>query len=95
MNKVTPQTTMEKGCIVPVSYTQIPEHRSGIFFELNPHLVIRSFRFLNEMVTMDSSNPMEWAQAQFSQAELNDPRRTQRLISLAASLASQPGVAVS
>ncbi|WP_035478045.1 IS4/Tn5 family transposase DNA-binding protein, partial [Aliagarivorans taiwanensis] len=44
---------------------------------------------------MDSSNPMEWAQAQFSQAELNDPRRTQRLISLAASLASQPGVAVS
>lgn len=44
---------------------------------------------------MENSTPMEWAQVQFGQAKLNDPRRTQRLISMAASLASQPGVAVS
>jgi hypothetical protein len=44
---------------------------------------------------MENLTPMEWAQVQFGQAKLNDPRRTQRLISMAASLASQPGVAVS
>ena len=44
---------------------------------------------------MENSTPMEWAQVQFGQARLNDPRRTQRLISIAASLANQPGVAVS
>lgn len=44
------------------------------------------------MALMD---PAQWAQAQFGQANLNDPRRTQRLVSLATSLAIQPGVAVS
>lgn len=40
-------------------------------------------------------NPEQWAKCQFGQANLNDPRRTQRLVSLAASIAQQPGVAVS
>ena len=39
--------------------------------------------------------PILWAQKQFGQACLNDPRRTQRLVALAASLAEQPGVPVS
>ncbi|RBM56917.1 IS4 family transposase, partial [Vibrio paracholerae] len=39
--------------------------------------------------------PTLWAQKQFGQAHLNDPRRTQRLVALAASLAAQPGVPVS
>ncbi|MEZ9203198.1 IS4 family transposase, partial [Vibrio splendidus] len=39
--------------------------------------------------------PTLWAQKQFGQAHLNDPRRTQRLVALAASLAEQPGVPVS
>ncbi|NRF28165.1 IS4 family transposase [Vibrio coralliilyticus] len=39
--------------------------------------------------------PALWAQKQFGQAHLNDPRRTQRLVALAASLAEQPGVPVS
>lgn len=33
--------------------------------------------------------PTLWAQKQFGQAHLNDPRRTQRLVALAASLAAQ------
>ena len=40
-------------------------------------------------------DPTLWAQKQFGQARLNDPRRTQRLVALATSLAEQPGVAVS
>lgn len=44
---------------------------------------------------MPLTHPLQWAQAQFGQAELNDPRRRQRLLSLAASLAAQPGAAVS
>lgn len=36
----------------------------------------------------------EWAQASFGHANLNDPRRTKRLVSLASSLAKQPGVSV-
>lgn len=36
-----------------------------------------------------------WAKQQFGQAHLDDPRRTQRLVALAASLAEQPGVPVS
>ena len=39
--------------------------------------------------------PTLWAQKQFGQADLNDPRRTQRLVALAASLAEQPGVPIS
>ncbi|KJF84903.1 transposase, partial [Photobacterium leiognathi] len=39
--------------------------------------------------------PTLWAQKQFGQADLNDPRRTQRLVTLAASLAEQPGIPVS
>ncbi|MDC5708444.1 IS4 family transposase [Vibrio europaeus] len=39
--------------------------------------------------------PTLWAQKQFGQANLNDPRRNQRLVALAASLAEQPGVPVS
>ncbi len=35
--------------------------------------------------------PTLWAQKQFGQADLNDPRRTQRLVALATSLAEQPG----
>ncbi|WP_404835118.1 IS4 family transposase [Aeromonas media] len=44
---------------------------------------------------MPLTNPLQWAKAQFGQAELKDPRRRQRLLSLAASLAAQPGAAVS
>ncbi|WEM41291.1 IS4 family transposase (plasmid) [Photobacterium sp. DA100] len=44
---------------------------------------------------MDKNTHEQWADMQFGQANLNDPRRTQRLVSLAASLAQQPGVAVS
>ncbi|MDF2156198.1 IS4 family transposase [Vibrio sp. CAU 1672] len=40
------------------------------------------------------SEPALWAQKQFGQAKLNDPRRTQRLVTLATSLAEQPGVSV-
>ncbi len=36
-----------------------------------------------------------WAKKQFGQADLNDPRRTQRLVALATSLAKQPGIPVS
>ncbi|WP_305842306.1 IS4 family transposase [Photobacterium leiognathi] len=39
--------------------------------------------------------PTLWAQKQFGQAELNDPRRTQRLVALATSLAEQPGIPIS
>ncbi|WP_305842330.1 IS4 family transposase [Photobacterium leiognathi] len=39
--------------------------------------------------------PTLWAQKQFGQADLNDPRRTQRLVALATSLAEQPGIPVS
>ncbi|WP_305843180.1 IS4 family transposase [Photobacterium leiognathi] len=39
--------------------------------------------------------PTLWAQKQFGQADLNDPRRTQRLVALATSLAEQPGVPIS
>ncbi|PSV91737.1 IS4 family transposase, partial [Photobacterium leiognathi] len=39
--------------------------------------------------------PTLWAQKQFGQADLNDPRRTQRLVALATSLAKQPGIPVS
>jgi|GEM_PF-2560609 len=39
--------------------------------------------------------PTLWAQKQFGQAHLNDPRCTQRLVALAASLAEHPGVPVS
>ncbi|SKA63003.1 Transposase DNA-binding [Enterovibrio nigricans DSM 22720] len=40
-------------------------------------------------------NPELWAKCQFGQANLNDPRCTQRLVSLTASIAQQPGIAVS
>ncbi|MEL4274893.1 IS4/Tn5 family transposase DNA-binding protein, partial [Shewanella xiamenensis] len=40
-------------------------------------------------------DPEQWAQCQFGHANLNDPRRTQRLVSLATSITQQPGVAVS
>ncbi len=43
---------------------------------------------------MTHSKPTLWAQKQFGQANLKDPRRTQRLVTLAASLAEQPGVSV-
>ena len=33
----------------------------------------------------------EWAQAQFGHANLNDPRRTKRLVTVAARLANKPG----
>ncbi len=39
--------------------------------------------------------PTLWAQKQFGQADLNDPRRTQRLVALATSLAEQPGIPIS
>ncbi|WP_305816517.1 IS4 family transposase [Photobacterium leiognathi] len=39
--------------------------------------------------------PTLWAQKQLGQADLNDPRRTQRLVALATSLAEQPGVPIS
>ncbi len=39
--------------------------------------------------------PTLWAKKQFGQADLNDPRRTQRLVALATSLAKQPGIPVS
>lgn len=44
---------------------------------------------------MSMTNPSQWAQIQFGKANLNDPRRTQRLVSLATSIAKNPGVAVS
>ncbi|MGI9920329.1 IS4 family transposase, partial [Vibrio owensii] len=43
---------------------------------------------------MTHSDAKLWAQEQFGQAQLKDPRRTQRLISLATSIANQPGVSV-
>ena len=44
---------------------------------------------------MKMTNPEDWAKCQFGHANLNDPRRTQRLVSLATSIAQHPGVAVS
>lgn len=44
---------------------------------------------------MKMMDPEQWAQCQFGHANLNDPRRTQRLVSLATSITQQPGVAVS
>lgn len=43
---------------------------------------------------MTHSDAKLWAQEQFEQAQLKDPRRTQRLISLTTSIANQPGVSV-
>jgi len=39
---------------------------------------------------MTHSDAKLWAQEQFGQAQLKDPRRTQRLISLATSISNQP-----
>ena len=39
-------------------------------------------------MNMISSESIEWAQLIFSKAKLNDPRRTKRLVNIAASLAS-------
>ena len=36
----------------------------------------------------------EWAQAQFGHANLNDPRRTKRLVTVAARLANKPSAAI-
>ncbi len=47
------------------------------------------------MIMMTYIEPTLWAQKQFGQADLNDPRRTQRLVALATSLAEQPGVPIS
>ena len=44
---------------------------------------------------MKMTNPEDWAKCQFGHANLNDPRRTQRLVSLATSISQHPGVAVS
>ncbi len=44
---------------------------------------------------MSFLHPQLWAQTQFGHAALNDPRRTQRLVSLASAIAQQPGSAVS
>ncbi|MDM5065720.1 transposase DNA-binding-containing protein, partial [Aeromonas salmonicida] len=41
------------------------------------------------------TQPAHWAQAQFGHANLNDPRRTRRLVALATALAHQPGDCVS
>ncbi|WP_283710881.1 IS4/Tn5 family transposase DNA-binding protein [Pseudoalteromonas prydzensis] len=40
---------------------------------------------------MVSNESLEWAQLIFSKAKLNDPRRTKRLVKIAASLASNAG----
>lgn len=53
------------------------------------HLVI-----LIKGIKMTHSDTELWAQEQFGQAKLKDPRRTQRLINLASSIANQPGVSV-
>ena len=42
-------------------------------------------------MNMISSESIEWAQLIFSKAKLNDPRRTKRLVNIAASLASHAG----
>ena len=44
---------------------------------------------------MSFLHPQLWAQTQFGHAALNDPRRTQRLVSLASAIAQQPGSALS
>lgn len=42
-------------------------------------------------MNMISNESLEWAQLIFSKAKLNDPRRTKRLVKIAASLASNAG----
>ena len=44
---------------------------------------------------MTISPPQQWAEHQFGHADLGDPRRTQRLVTLATSLATKPGWALS
>ncbi|WDO03826.1 phage tail protein [Aeromonas allosaccharophila] len=39
MSKVQALTRLQKGSAEPVSYTKIPKHRLGIFFELLSHSV--------------------------------------------------------
>ncbi|HEA18726.1 MAG TPA: IS4 family transposase, partial [Pseudoalteromonas prydzensis] len=42
-------------------------------------------------MNMVSNESLEWAQLIFSKAKLTDPRRTKRLVKIAASLASNAG----
>ena len=46
------------------------------------------------MNTQDLENPEEWASKTFGSAELGDPRRTDRLVQMAAALAEEPAASL-